>query len=190
MRVFAALVPPEAAVEHLVEQLGADHRSLPSMTWTDPDLWHLRLAFFGNISQRDLDRLDGAMSTTTEGWEAVHAKLRGMLGHPEDAEATALCSEVIAGDTDLAQMSRDILAGVQHFGWLLDRRTFRPHVVIAHTTQNHTVDVRPLVERYKSYLGPSWVADSIAVLWSRPRDDGSVDYEIVGAYPLKDRDGQ
>ncbi|MDU7511865.1 MAG: RNA 2',3'-cyclic phosphodiesterase, partial [Corynebacterium sp.] len=46
IRVFAALLPSAAAREHLVHTLRPIHAATTNeLRWTDPDNWHLTMAF-------------------------------------------------------------------------------------------------------------------------------------------------
>ena len=48
IRVFAALLPSAAAREHLVHTLRPIHAATTNeLRWTDPDNWHLTMAFYG-----------------------------------------------------------------------------------------------------------------------------------------------
>ncbi len=48
IRVFAALLPSDAAREHLVHALRPIHAATTNeLRWTDPDNWHVTMAFYG-----------------------------------------------------------------------------------------------------------------------------------------------
>jgi 2'-5' RNA ligase len=182
MRVFAAMVLSVEAVHDLDKAL-AEHRSLlPSIRWTPSDDWHLALAYFGNISRTDLDRLEHAMAEITETWPPMEVRVQGLGAFPEPDEANALWAHVHEPNDLLPKLSSAVLAGVKGFGWILDRRVFRPQVMLGRSSQ--PVDAQPFLDAVGSYEGPSWTFDTIAALYPRPRDDETSEMDIVGTYPL------
>ncbi|MFD5868437.1 2'-5' RNA ligase family protein [Corynebacterium sp. NPDC060344] len=69
MRLFASIRPPEEVREHLVTALRPIRDGLgPSLRWTDPDQWHLTVAFYGERPDGSVDELAGhiaaAVATT------------------------------------------------------------------------------------------------------------------------------
>src|ERR671920_691557 len=54
--MFAAVVPPDDVVEDLEEFL-APRREAAPFRWTQPDQWHLTLAFMADVPERSLDDL-------------------------------------------------------------------------------------------------------------------------------------
>ncbi|MFC3850659.1 RNA 2',3'-cyclic phosphodiesterase [Corynebacterium hansenii] len=81
MRLFASIRPPEEVREHLVTALRPvrdDHG--PLLRWTDPDQWHLTVAFYGERPDGSVDELAGhiaAAAATTELPDALDLHLRG-----------------------------------------------------------------------------------------------------------------
>ena len=47
-RLFAAVLPPDEVREHLVRALRPIRDLSSELRWTDPDTWHLTMAFYGN----------------------------------------------------------------------------------------------------------------------------------------------
>ena len=58
MRLFASIRPPEEVREHLVTALRPirDDNG-PLLRWTDPDQWHLTMAFYGDCPDGSVDEL-------------------------------------------------------------------------------------------------------------------------------------
>ena len=61
MRMFVALVPPPAVLEHLEEFLAVRREAGPELRWTLPEQWHLTLAFMPSVADRHLDDLSDRM---------------------------------------------------------------------------------------------------------------------------------
>ncbi len=180
MRVFTAIFPPDEAVDDLARVVEPVQRSTPELRWTVPALWHLTLAFFGNITQPDSVLLNRAVEGFSEGRSALRVRLAGAGAFPEPAAARTLWAGVDCPDDALGDLSRDLIASVQHFGWMLDRRSFRPHLTLAQTKEPRQL-ICP-VEQLSGYRGPFWSVPSLAVVWSRQSEDGDPYYELLGEH--------
>lgn len=183
MRVFAALILSAESVAGLDSALVPERPKLPQMQWTAPDDWHVALAYFGNISRLDFERLESAMGTVAAAWPPLEVKVKGIGAHPEPHEATALWANVHAPGDLLDQLSSAVTGSVKGFGWMLDRRVFRPQVTLGRSQQ--PVDASRVLSSVGDYEGPGWTFDTMATLFPRPMDDGAVEMDIVGMYRLQ-----
>jgi 2'-5' RNA ligase len=182
VRVFTAIFPPEDVVDHLAQRVEPVQRAHPELRWTLPPLWHLTLAFFGNITESDSVLLNDAVQTFVAEREALQVRLAGAGAFPEPEAAEILWAGVDAPGHALADMSRELIASVLHFGWLLDRRSFRAHVTLARSRPER--DLSAAVEQLADYRGPMWTVPSIAVVWSRRGPDGEPLYELLCEHPF------
>ena len=183
MRVFAALILSAESVADLDSVLASERPKLPQMQWSAPDDWHVALAYFGNISRLDFERLETAMGRVSEDWPPLEVKVKGIGAHPEPHEATALWANVHEPSDSLHRLSSAVTGSVKGFGWMLDRRVFRPQLTLGRSQQ--PVDARPVLSSVGDYEGPGWTFDTIATLFPRPKDDGEVEMDIVGMYRLQ-----
>ena len=180
MRVFAAIFPPDDAVDdlaHIVEPL---QDMYPDLRWTQPPLWHLTLAFFGYITQADQVHLNRAVANFVAEREAFQVRLVGSGTFPEPNVAQTLWAGVDSHADALLKLSDELMTSVQHFGWILDRRSFRAHMTLARARPGQ--DLSPLVHRLADYSGPFWDVPSIAVVWARQAEDGEPLYELLGEH--------
>jgi 2'-5' RNA ligase len=182
MRVFAALILSAESVAGLDSALAPERPKLPQMQWTPPDDWHVALAYFGNISRADFERLETAMTGVSAAWPPLEVRVKGIGAFPEPHEATALWANVYEEGDRLGRLSSAVTGSVKGFGWMLDRRVFRPQVALGRSKE--PVDARRVLSSVGDYEGPSWTFDTIATLFPRPKDNGAVEMDIVGMYPM------
>ena len=57
MRMFIALLLPEAVKQDLAEFLEPRQEAGPNLRWTVPEQWHLTLAFLPEVTDRHTDEL-------------------------------------------------------------------------------------------------------------------------------------
>ena len=78
MRLFAAIRPPAAALEHLDRAL-APLRAGPGerLRWVPPDQLHLTVAFYGEIPDGAASDLQSIVASAVAGWGELQLALRG-----------------------------------------------------------------------------------------------------------------
>lgn len=183
MRVFAALILSVESVADLDSALAPERPKLPQMQWTAPDDWHVPLAYFGNISRVDFDRLETAMAGVGDTWPPLEVRVKGIGAYAEPHQATALWAKVHEPSDLLDPLSSAVTGSVKGFGWMLDRRVFRPQVIIGRSQE--PVDAGRVLSSVGDYEGPAWTFDTMTTLFPRPKDDGAVEMDIVGMYRLR-----
>ncbi|MGH3498516.1 MAG: RNA 2',3'-cyclic phosphodiesterase [Nocardioidaceae bacterium] len=178
MRVFAAVVPPQEALDHLAHTLGPFSEAYPDLGWLPQESWHITLSYFGNISLPDLKRLATAMKSVAESRPPDIGWLEGAAGLPAEATANSLCINVGSQSDGLADLSSAVVRSVQGFGWLLDRRSFKSILPVAQPASS--ADVRDVVSRLSTYSGSAWAVDAITVVQARASTDGgATTYEVL-----------
>ena len=185
MRIDASVQPPPAAVEHLQQALadaGATGGAAPvSVEWLPTSLWLLSIARFGNVALRDAIELERLLQTELAVLPPLELRLATVTPLPEDGDDSVWVD--CEGDVDaLASLARSIPVWVRPFGFLLDRRTFRPRIRLGRITAATTLtELERLVEGVGDYQGPAWTArDLILGRPRRDRDDTVSGYDVDG----------
>ena len=78
--MFVAVLPPPEVVEHLDDFLSV-RREAAAFRWSDPEQWHLTLAFAADVPDRSLDELDehggaAAVGSVVQALEALSKAAR------------------------------------------------------------------------------------------------------------------
>ena len=182
MRVFTAIFPPEEAVDDLARFVEPVQRAHPDLRWTAPPLWHLTLAYLGNITESDSVLLGQHLTGFVAQRPALRVRLAGAGAFPDPAAAHTLWTGVDGPGTALADLSRELIESVLHFGWILDRRSFQAHVTLARSRADQNLS--SAVAQLADYRGPFWNVPSLAVVWSRQSPDGEPYYQLLGEHPF------
>jgi len=134
MRLFAAVQPPIAVLDHLENALtvlrgeaagGRGARQPGSLRWTPPEDRHVTLAFFGEVPDGYLDDVGHGLDDVAARHPAFEAALRG-AGLFDARTLWVGC----AGDGWAPLMSDACALGTELLGRAEDRRS-RPHLTIA-----------------------------------------------------------
>lgn len=180
IRVFAALFPSDDAKEHLVTALRPIRDfSRQEIRWTDPDNWHLTLAFYG-----DQPNDGSAIRAHLAQISALHPPLHLYLSGAGAFDSRTLWVGV-GGETDTLKT----LMAESADSTLEVRPRQRAHLTIGRTGR-HSRDpyaVPDMVRALSVYRGPDFTADEICLVQSQlgqGRSGGSR-YEILERYPLR-----
>ncbi len=176
-RLFAALMLPDTAREHLVTAL-RPLRS-PELRWTDPDNWHLTLAFYGNQPNDAL-----AVTERLAQAAALHGPLNLELSGAGSFDRRTLW---IGVGGDVAEL-RGVMADC-----LLDpgeRHRQRAHLTVARAGAR-TRDpwlVADHAHALSVYRGPAFTASEVQLVESHLGSGrgGGPHYEVVESFRLRE----
>jgi RNA 2',3'-cyclic 3'-phosphodiesterase len=184
--MFSAVTPPDDVVEELEEFL-APRREAAPFRWTDPEQWHLTLAFMENVPERSLDDLLERLTRAGRRRTPFTLALGGGGAFPGVARAKVLYVGVEAAPDaaeELRRLSTGARAAAAKAGAPVDGATFRPHVTLARAGQ--PVEATRWLRILDTYRSRPFVVDELALVQShlgegprkRPR------YETVATFPL------
>lgn len=179
MRLFAAIVPPADALDHLATAV--DPVRDDRLRWSRPDAWHLTLAFYGEVPDERLDELTERLHRAARRQQQLSLALSG-AGRFDGRVLWVGCS----GDLDgLRKLSRSCGAAGRRAGAAIDeQRRFRPHLTLARAAT--PVDLRDHVATLAGYHGPSWTASELALIRSSlgAGPDGRPRYALLASFKL------
>ncbi|MFF5448152.1 RNA 2',3'-cyclic phosphodiesterase [Streptomyces sp. NPDC012888] len=183
MRLFAAVLPPEQAIDELrtaVRALPHDSR----LRWTAEAGWHFTLAFMGEVEEHLLPELYARMERAAARTEPFRLRLHGS-GHFGNR---ALWTGAAGSLDTLRLLAERADAAARRAGVPMEQhRRYTPHLTVARSAHGD-VDLRPLVDALAPFEGAPWQVGELHLVRSnlpaggvpgeRPR------YEVQGSWPL------
>lgn len=160
MRLFASITPPIEVTEHLINALRPYKDDL---RWSDPDNWHITLAFYGELPDGAVEDLIEHLTSTARINEEFTIRIKGAGSFNRKNLWMG-----VGGDTkDLRRLMADCLIDPE------ERRRQRAHLTVAKPTQRQrSRDWDPvipdLVHALSIYEGPEWPVDEIELVSSEP----------------------
>jgi RNA 2',3'-cyclic 3'-phosphodiesterase len=183
VRLFVGLVPPSAALDDLDAACAPFRLARDDLRWTGRELWHLTLAFLGEVSEESLARLLPWLERAAGASRPFSLSVAGGGAFSHPGRANVLWSGMSGDRQALAELAATVAAAARGAGIAPPDayRGFTPHLTLARCRA--PVDVREIVGRLDRYQGPDWTVEEIYLIRStldrRPR------YETLETWKLR-----
>ncbi len=152
------------------------------MPWLARDLWHLRLAYFGNLELKQSMAVRETLQQIGSYSPPLSLRMVGIEAIPEDERAESLVFGLEGNLDALWSLAKAIPSMVQKHGLFLDRRSFRTDVTVAQEIRE-PFDARAAASALATYQGVPWTAHEMQVVRWRPGSGGTEDgWEVVETY--------
>jgi 2'-5' RNA ligase len=178
VRVFAAVDVPGSVSTLVLAATAPLRRRHPSPRWTQPEGWHLTLAFLGWVDEGEVPAVRGALARAAAATEPFELRLTGAAGSFRSGVVWAGLEESPALQR-LAAAAREEL--VQVVALPDADRPFRPHLTLART-KGRPGEARAAAEAYD---GPAaaWRVEECVLMRSHLSKSGAR-YEQLDAWLL------
>lgn len=186
--MFVALVPPPEALDSLAEFVEPRREAEPGFRWTDPQQWHVTLAFMADVPERCLDDLLARLERAARRRTSFPAAVVGGGAFPNPARAKVLFAGVAADPdgVELARLATGVRAAANKAGARAAGGRFHPHITLARLRA--PAEATRWLRILDSYRGPTWTAGRITLIAShlgegphrRPRYEPVARFDLSG----------
>jgi 2'-5' RNA ligase len=183
MRLFVAVVPPEAVLDEIAAMIALVRPAAPELRWARRDQWHLTLAFLGVVDERRLPDLTARLERAANRHDAFELSFGG--GGRFDRRV--LWAGVRGDSEQLVALASGVAAAGRRAGIELADRPYRPHLTLARSRDRDGRDLRPLVAAVSGFAGTAWPVDAVHLIESRLGPTPA--YATLGTWPLRQRHG-
>lgn len=192
MRLFVGVAPPAAVLDDLDAACSPLRPPREDLRWTSRELWHITLAFLGEVAEESLVRLQPRLERAARRHLAFGLSLAGAGAFPSPARANVLWSGLSGDRKALGELAMSVSAGARRAGAPSpdEGRRYRPHVTLARCRT--PVDVRSIVAELSGYQGPTWAVEEIYLIRSTLAHEtraGQPRYEPLGSWKLRPKTG-
>lgn len=148
MRLFVAVELPEALIEALSET-SARLRSSVQGRYVGTDLFHVTLAFLGEVPANEVATVEDALRRACKGHDSFLVALGGLGTFGRESSAV-LWQGFAEGRDCLKALAQDVRRELKNDGFEFDAKGFIPHVTLMRRADvGHGVLLSPCVERGK-----------------------------------------
>lgn len=208
-----ALLPPPEVLDEVAAAIPREKR--PQLRWIDPALWHVTLAFLGEVPDQVLPELHVRLSRAASRYTPMTLSFSGAGAFPSPARARIFWLGLTAdpermadpgrmanpadperteqtparrrrpGLESLKRLAASVAAGAQRAG--AGEADRKPfHPHLTLARARPGDDLRSLVDSMRSFNGLGWQAEAVHLV--RSHLGPHVRYEPLSAYPLGGRD--
>lgn len=158
MRLFAALLIPPYVAAHL-DAAVTSHRD-DVLRWTTVDMWHLTLAFYGQVDDARVPDLKSRLTHAATRNPTLSLALSGCGQFSRRALWIGCDGDIVP----LRALACSADAAGRRVGASAGQSRFKAHVTLARAKK--PTDLRPYVSTLRTYQGPTWTADAVALVRS------------------------
>lgn len=167
MRAFLALDISPKARAGLSQAIRLLRPESFRVKWVDPDLMHLTLKFFADLSEDHLDALSTALRGVTQKTAPFMFKLKGLGFFGARERMRVLWCGVVEGAEAVSALQREIDAALAPLGLPREERPFSPHLTIGRLREPaREPQLARALERMKDYEAGEVRADKLILFSS------------------------
>jgi 2'-5' RNA ligase len=194
VRLFVAAYPPGDALDHLAEAIGGLRLGAAAAAGTNVrlaarPLWHLTLAFLGEVADDRTPDAAGALGDGVARWleptpdRVVRLRLAG--GGRFGRRRFTVLWVGLAGDVDgLRSLADAVRRELRRARLPFDRKPFRPHLTFARPGERLPApDLTADLAAIRGYEGPEWTVDVVHLV--RSHQGPKPVHEPIAAVPLR-----
>ncbi|MEV4571123.1 RNA 2',3'-cyclic phosphodiesterase [Nonomuraea sp. NPDC049419] len=179
MRLFAAVVPPDAVLDEVAEAIKPFVGQVPGLRWPDRAFWHITLGFFGEVPERVLPELEVRLARAVRRHSAPELAFDGFGAFSSVRRARVFWAG-LTGDS-MVRLADSVKAGARRAGAVqTDEKRFHPHLTLARAKTE--TDLRPLVEALSGFSGSPWRAERVRLV--RSHTGAQMRYESLAEWAL------
>ncbi|GGK96711.1 RNA 2',3'-cyclic phosphodiesterase [Sphaerisporangium melleum] len=183
VRLFVALSPPPKALAEVAEAVEPHRGGWPDLRWVAPELWHVTMAFLGEVGEETLPRLATRLARAAGRYPPMTLSFGAGGAFSSPSRAQVVWLGLRGGGAELSRLAASLAAGARRAGAAqTSDKPFRPHLTLARARPRGGVDARPLVEALAAFDGTPWRAEEVHLV--RSHLGASVRYEVLAAWPL------
>jgi RNA 2',3'-cyclic 3'-phosphodiesterase len=164
VRLFVALAPSPEARSHLAEAVAPLRKHSDVLRWTNPDVWHVTLAFLGSVEEATLPALSDRLGRVARRHPSLQLAFAGGGAFGSRRRARVLWVGVTGDQEPLRRLAQSVGAAARRAGIALENRPYRPHLTLARART--PIDVTAAVTVLEPYQGPPWIAADVVLMRS------------------------
>jgi len=174
MRLFVGIDLPNE-INHTLIDLQCELRRLGvNALWKSPENFHITLEFLGELEASNIEALTETLNKVATNNRNFKLNIGGLGGFPTLNRPHTLWTAVGGSLTELNQLQNSIHNELSKYGFVLEKRRFKPHITLASRPKLEGID---LYEVHSKKLGDFMVAE--IVLYESRTINGKIIYKDI-----------
>jgi 2'-5' RNA ligase len=186
-RIFVAFSIPDVQRTRLGRLQGLIAPEIPNARWVTPEMFHVTLAFLGDVPDIALNNVCRAVAEGCEGFQPLTVNLQSLGAFPDPARPRVAWVGLTGPDIEgLGRLRQSIVEAVSEAGYAPEDDRFTPHLTLGYikSKKNEPLDITPLVTHYRTWSAGNFTVNSVVTFASTVTPEGPA-YMALASAPLR-----
>jgi RNA 2',3'-cyclic 3'-phosphodiesterase len=186
-RIFVAFTIPDVQRTRLGRIQGLIAPEIPNARWVTPEMFHVTLAFLGDVPDIDLNPVCRAVAGATTGFERFTVNLQSLGAFPDPARPRVAWVGLTGPGLDtLGRLQKSIVEAVTEAGYPPEDDRFTPHLTLGHlkSKKGEHLDLTPLVAHYRTWSAGNFSVSGVVTFASTLTPEGPA-YMALATAPFR-----
>ena len=182
-RIFVAFTVPDVQRTRLGRLQGLIAPEIPNARWVTPEMFHVTLAFLGDVPDVALNAVCRAVAGACQGFPPFTINLQSLGAFPDPARPrVAWVGLTGPGLETLDALQRSIAEAVVESGYPPDDR-FTPHLTLGYIKikKGEHLDITPLIAHYRTWSAGNFEVNAVVTFASTVTPEGSAYMRLASA---------
>jgi 2'-5' RNA ligase len=174
-RLFVAFTIPPVQKTRLGRLQGLIAPEIPNARWVTPEMFHVTLAFLGDVPDIDLNRVCLAVAEACRGFSPFTVNLKSLGAFPDPTRPrVAWVGLTGPGLETLGRLQQSIAGTLTDAGHPPEDDRFTPHLTLAYikSKKGQEIDVSPLIAHYQMWSAGNFLVSGVTTFSSTITPEG------------------
>ena len=186
-RTFIAFTIPEVQRTRLGRLQGLIAPEIPNARWVTPEMFHVTLAFLGDVPDSDLNTVCRAVTEASKGFKPFTVNLQSLGAFPDPTRPRVVWVGVTGPGLDvLSDLQQAVVRAVGGAGYPPEDDRFSPHLTLGRLKprKGDEVDITKLVAHYRTWSAGNFNVSGVVTFSSTLTPEGPA-YMAMATAPLR-----
>ena len=183
-RIFVAFTVPDVQRTRLGRLQGLIAPEMPNARWVTPEMFHVTLAFLGDVPDIHLNTVCRAVAGASEGFPPLTLNLHSLGAFPDPARPRVAWVGLTGPDIEaLGKLQQSIVEAVGEAGYPPDDERFTPHLTLGRikSKKGEDLDLTPLIAHYRTWSAGNFAVNAVVTFSSTVTPEGPAYMTLASA---------
>jgi RNA 2',3'-cyclic 3'-phosphodiesterase len=183
-RLFVAFNIPEVQKTRLGRLQGLIAPDIPNANWVTPEMFHVTLAFLGDVPDVDLNGVCLAVAEACQGFSKFTVNLQSLGAFPDPTRPRVAWVGLTGPGMDtLGRLQRSIVETLTGAGFPPEDDRFTPHLTLGYikSKKGQELDISPLIAHFQTWSAGNFAVTGITTFASTVTPEGRAYMRMANA---------
>jgi 2'-5' RNA ligase len=174
-RLFVAFTIPEVQKTRLGRLQGLIAPEIPNASWVTPEMFHVTLAFLGEVPDVDLNTVCRAVATACEPFKRFTLNLQSLGAFPDPTRPRVAWVGLTGPGIDtLGKLQQSLSETLKNTGYPPEDDRFTPHLTLGYLKlkKGQELDLSPLVAHFQMWSAGNFSVNGVTTFSSTNTPEG------------------